>query len=288
MERRTAIIVLHQPADLDGLRAAEDLEYYFDGDPERVVRMLKDVVSTEGGRLAVALDADRIVGYCGALPPRVGARFFPVPSTIELSVFEVARSWRRQGLFTALFKAAFARDLEAYIVYAVADPYRRHVSEAPRAFRAIAETVLGAAGMVPLPIDDPDVHRHRDATLFARVGRGVPTADVEDFFKRLRSSARASVAITMREPALRNLLRADLERGGFHVVAVRSTGADPDVDVLVTDEGAQHGKELTVRLSSDLTEPRSANGTLWFPSTELDRLPEFLREEIVRRRSKDG
>lgn len=288
MERKTAVIVLRDPAGLDGLRAAEDLEYYFDGDPERVVKMLEDVVSTEGGRLAVALDADRIVGYCGARPPRVGARFFPVMSAIELSIFEVARSWRRQGLFTATFEAAFARDLEECIVYAVADPYRREVPETPRAFRALAETVLGTVGMVPLPVDDPEVHRHRDATLFARVGRGVPTADVEDFFKRLRTSAKASVAITMRQPALRNLLRADLERGGFHVIAVRSAGADPDVDVLVTDDGAHHGRELTVRLSSDLTEPQSANGTMWFPSTGLDRLPEFLREEIAHRRSKDG
>jgi hypothetical protein len=91
----------------------------------------------------------------------------------------------------------------------------------------------------------------------------------------------------MRSGPLRNLLRADLERSGFHVLRVSAGDPIEGTDVLVTDADRAHGRELTVRVAN-VIEIAGVNGTMFYPATELDRLGEFLREELSRRRASHG
>src|SRR5687767_4113994 len=92
-----------------------------------------------------------------------------------------------------------------------------------------------------------------------------------------------TVGLTVADGPLGDLLRTDLERSGFSVVAV-DPGAPPP-EVVVTDHRGPSGRLLTVRLNGEV-EHVSRDGEWWFPTSELDRLPEVLGVEL--QRARDG
>ena len=254
------------------------------GDVERIRAMLEESVGRADSRVAVATAGhSRIDAFLCAREPAADSPMYSVAPAIELVTFEVAVPKRRQGLFAWMFEALFRRDVESWIIFVVADPTRRERHESVRRFRARLAAVLGSVGFVPVPTDDHALHPSSDSTLFVRVGRGVPGPDVEDFFRRLRSTGYASVAISLKAPLIRSLLREDLERSGFFVRSVSAGGGTDHADVVITDNGETSGRLLTVRVGEAL-ELQWKDGTLRYPLTKLDRLADMLRSEIDGRR----
>jgi hypothetical protein len=270
---------------LEAVSIADGFRSYQDGDATDIATMLRVVAASPDDRLAVALaDGERIVGFLCARTHGPGARLYGLVPSMELTAFEVAQPYRRNGLFSELFAALFSGDLEESIVYAVADPQVKERGESAGAFRGRLETVLGRSGFVPLRTDDVELHGTGDATLFVRVGGQVPTPAVEDLFQRLGALTDVSVVITVHDPVLRNLLRNDLERNGFYVSSVSADHDFCPADIVISDRNSAPGRKLTVRLA-ECGEPRSEDGTIWYPSIQLDRLPGFLRAELECRSS---
>ena len=269
---------------LEMLSVANGFTVTANGDPGRITAKLRERVGREDSRVAVAVAAGaRLVGFLAARYPDSDSRMYNVEPAIELDSFEVAGPERSHGLFTAMFGALFRRDLESRIVYVVADPSLRDRHESVRGFRERMASVLGSAGFVPMPTDDVTMHPSVHAALFVRIGRGVPQLDVEEFFTRLRSSADASVAISLKGSVLRTYLREDLERCGFQVRSVSAVGSTDPAEILITDDGGTPGRLLTVRLHNSV-DVRWHDGALWYPFNELDKLGGVLRAEIERRR----
>ncbi|HYZ91573.1 MAG TPA: hypothetical protein VFA34_04160 [Actinomycetota bacterium] len=280
-----AVLAPVDAATLSGLEVDDGFEAYADGNPTRIGSMLIEAAESSTSRVAIALGPARhIVGFAIARSPDRSSRLYTAVSAVELTAFEVARLERRKGVFGAVFRALLRRDLEESIVFSVADPELRLRGETARSFRERLETVLGSAGFAPMPTDEPELHAHRDSTLFVRVGRGVPLPDVEDFYARLRAPLDVSVAISLRAPVMRNLIRADLERNGFRVRSVSAGGRDEGADILVTDDGGTGGR-LTVRLNGEV-EPLWRGDVLWYPVALLETLAPDLRRELIKRRDR--
>lgn len=287
-ERAIAVLAPVSVEVLSRLTLSDGFRTYFDGDRIRISRMLTEAASDPETGLALAVEPGaQIIGFLSACRPSYESPLYSVMAAVEITMLEVAHDRRGQGIFTKMFHSLFDRRLEESIIYLVADPELRDRHESVRAFRDRLEAVLGSTGLVPLPTDDVALHPHHDATFFVRVGRGVATSDVEDFYKRLRTSAYASVAISLKKPFIRNLLRDDLERNGFYVRSVSSGAATEPADIVITDAPAAPGRLLTVHLNGEV-ELHWRDETLWFPMAQLDRLAKVLCMEIENKRLRNA
>jgi hypothetical protein len=108
---------------------------------------------------------------------------------------------------------------------------------------------------------------------------------VREFLERLRSeNKKIPVGIVLRDGVLRNLVRIDLERNGFDVVAVSSRPEPMNgSDVVVTEFAGPKGRLLTVRLGAECG-TSGIEPVLCLSPEKLDRLPEVLRHELLERR----
>jgi hypothetical protein len=262
----------------------DGFETFGNGDAGQLRALLTGVLETPEGRLAVATGlGGRIVGFICVVPPDAGERFHTVVPAAELSAFEVATSHRGRGVFSRMFHATFRDTLEERILYTICDPALRLAGESRRTFRDRLRAVLGSVGFAAYPTDHPSAHVHRDAFFMARVGRGVPVSDVESFVGQLYAEPAVRVAIALRDSALRNMIRVDLERNGLEVVAVSSGArAVKDVDALVTETGSPDGAPVTVRLTDD-DETRIVGSTIWQATSRLEHLAGTLRREVRER-----
>src|SRR3990170_2612772 len=264
---------------LSRLSFSEGFRVFFGGETRMVRAMLNGVASAPGGRVTVALDGGDVVGFLCLLPPMAGDRFNGLEGVVELAAIEVVGELRGRGIFRAMFEAAFGGSVEDSIAYAVGGTGFRDEGESARSFRRRTVAVFRSLGFFPMPTDYLEAHLRRDSVFLVLVGDRVPRERLEAFVDRVHGNpwgGKAKVAIALRNGALRNLVRADLERSGFEVVSVSaepSTGAEADV---VVTEFPEMSGPLTVRVV-DGDSLRSNGSTVWLPVTELTRLPDVIR-----------
>lgn len=274
------------PLDAARLASFEALDGPADAQ-EEIGSLLRGVAEAPGGRVALGLAASRVVAFLGLVPPAPEDRFYAVPSAVEVAAVRVAEPYRRRGVCRRMFEVAAGPELEDRILYVLAEPSTREAGESVRGYRERVTSVFGSLGFFPYPSRDVQARLGRDAVVLVRIGRGVPTSEVESFFERLgRPDARISVAVFLRDGTLRNLVRTDLERHDFDVVSVAATPSGTgSAEVVITEFTEPTGGLLTVRVVRH--EEAGADGSIVRqPVSELDRLPDVLREQMARRRNR--
>ncbi len=94
-----------------------------------------------------------------------------------------------------------------------------------------------------------------------------------------------TAAIVVRNPLLRNLVREDLERGGFAVTSVTATDTGEGAEVLVTDvRNVTRGSAATVRINGAI-EFDLLDRTVIYPLTAVGDIPDIIRAETQRKAS---
>ncbi len=271
------------PEALAKLVPSDNFRAFLGGKPDKVLSMLQKTASAPDAGVALAVENGHIiVGYLCAQPPPAKDRLCCASSVIGITATEVASPYRRQGLLRSLFEAAFRPSAEERIVYAIADPALRDPGESKRAYRDRIEKVFGSLGFFPYPTDHPAVMKRRNAVFLVRIGRSVPSWEVQDFVERLRGRRKpATVGIVLGDRDLRNLIRADLEHQGFEVVAVAANPGPLDpVDIVVTEFTGLRGK-LATAVVVDGQEEERIDDIVYVPLDRLDCLAGILQRELV-------
>lgn len=171
-----------------------ELDVFRSPDDQR--EALADIAADPRGRVWIAEDGGRVVGYVTFHPPGPHETWSADTTgrLVELGAIEVAPSLRGERLGERLLAAAF-EDGRFDDVVVFATLYAWHYDLARTglsvfAYKRLLEKLYRKAGLVRLPTTDPEVRADAANALMVRVGPDVPAA-AADAFHRLRTAPRA-------------------------------------------------------------------------------------------------
>ncbi len=158
---------------------------------ERQKLALLKITTLPQGRIYAACYLDTIIGYVAFHAPDPDSRYARHPLVLELGGVEVARSWRRRHVGSALLKYIFSDQFfEDYIV--ITTEYYRHWDLAGNnmdvwQYRRMLDRFFGQVGFIPQATSDPDIIEHPANVLMARLGSRVDLESLmffEDILKQ--------------------------------------------------------------------------------------------------------
>jgi acetoin utilization protein AcuA len=178
------------PDILAGLVADGGLGAFGHYSPPAAMRQLGALVRVAGlphGRVLVALEEKRVVGYLTFHPPDAEGRWAKLPAghVLELGGIEVGRGRRDRGLAKALMRQAFSTpDFDRAIIYAQAltwcwDLEGSGLSRAD--YRLMMLRLFAAYEFQPCTTDEPNIRYDRANLLLVRVGHEAPNALLQQF-----------------------------------------------------------------------------------------------------------
>lgn len=168
-------------------------EYYFDEGlkafrpPKKQYEAIKSIADFPEGRIIIARDQDKIVGYATFLHPDPLERWATIKmeDLLELGAIEVSNDYRGMGIGSAILKVSMMDpNMEKYIV--ITTEYYWHWDMKSTGlnvwqYRKLMETMMGYGGLKPMSTDDPEIISHPANCLLVRIGNEVPESSVKTF-----------------------------------------------------------------------------------------------------------
>ncbi|MDQ0160155.1 acetoin utilization protein AcuA [Alkalibacillus salilacus] len=168
-------------------------DYYFDEGltafrpAKKQFEAVKSIADFEEGRIIIARDGDKIVGYATFLHPDPLERWSEIKmeDLIELGAIEVSNDYRGLSIGSTLLEVAMLdHQMENYIVITTEyywhwdmDSTRLNIWQ----YREIMERMMGHGGLTPMSTDDPEIMSHPANCLLVRIGENVPKESIETF-----------------------------------------------------------------------------------------------------------
>ncbi|MET3682664.1 acetoin utilization protein AcuA [Alkalibacillus flavidus] len=168
-------------------------DYYFDDHltafrpPHKQFEAVKSIADFEEGRVIIARDEDKIVGYATFLHPDPLERWSAIKmdDLLELGAIEVSHDYRGLGIGSTILEVSMLdSQMENYIVITTEyywhwdmDSTRLNIWQ----YRKIMERMMGHGGLSPMSTDDPEIMSHPANCLLVRIGANVPNESIETF-----------------------------------------------------------------------------------------------------------
>ncbi|MGP4073651.1 GNAT family N-acetyltransferase [Piscibacillus sp. B03] len=179
---------------VEGPVSSEDLEqYYFDEGlkafrpPKKQYDAIKSIADFPEGRIIIARDKDKIIGYATFLHPDPLERWSTIKmdDLLELGAIEVSHDYRGLGVGSTILKVSMMDEqMENYIV--ITTEYYWHWDMKSTGlnvweYRKLMETMMGYGGLKPMSTDDPEIISHPANCLLVRIGKNVPDESIKTF-----------------------------------------------------------------------------------------------------------
>ncbi|MCG7407635.1 GNAT family N-acetyltransferase [Paenibacillus sp. ACRRX] len=174
-----------KPAVLQVLDMHSDLNAF--RRPKEQHQALIEIAQLPEGRMIIARDEDKIVGYVTFHYPDELERWSEgnMEDLIELGAIEVAADYRSLGLGRRMIETAFEEgQLENYIVFTTEyywhwdlDGTGLNVWD----YRKMMEKLMESVDMIWYATDDPEICSHPANCLMVRIGKDVPLSSKEQF-----------------------------------------------------------------------------------------------------------
>ncbi|GEL77177.1 GNAT family N-acetyltransferase [Tenuibacillus multivorans] len=175
------------------LSSAELAKYYFDRGlkafrpAEKQYDAICSIADFEEGRIIVARDGDKIVGYATFLHPDPLERWstYKMEDLMELGAIEVSHDYRGLRVGSTILEVAMMdKQMEKYII--ITTEYYWHWDMKSTGlnvweYRKLMEKMMGYGGLVPMSTDDPEIISHPANCLLVRIGREVPQSSIDQF-----------------------------------------------------------------------------------------------------------
>ncbi|RPF55333.1 GNAT family N-acetyltransferase [Aquisalibacillus elongatus] len=179
---------------VEGPLSTKELErYYFDNGlkafrpPKKQYEAIKSIADFPEGRIIVARDEDKIVGYATYLHPDPLERWSKIKmdDLLELGAIEVSNDYRGLGIGSTILKVSMMDEhMEKYIIITT-EYYWHWDMESTRLnvwqYRKLMETMMGYGGLKPMSTDDPEIMSHPANCLLVRIGKDVLEESIETF-----------------------------------------------------------------------------------------------------------
>ncbi|TFB25131.1 N-acetyltransferase [Filobacillus milosensis] len=181
---------------IEGPLTSEQLtHYYFDDGlkafrpPKKQFEAIKSIADFPEGRIIIAHDEDKIVGYATYLHPDPLERWSTIKmeDLLELGAIEVSHEYRGLGIGSNILKLSMMDEqMENYIV--ITTEYYWHWDMKSTKlnvwqYRKLMETMMGYGGLKPMSTDDPEIISHPANCLLVRIGKNVPQSSIDTFDK---------------------------------------------------------------------------------------------------------
>ncbi|MFD2640272.1 GNAT family N-acetyltransferase [Piscibacillus salipiscarius] len=175
------------------LNSEELSNYYFDEGltafrpPKKQFEAIKSIADFPEGRIMIARDGDKIVGYATYLHPDPLERWSAIKmdDLLELGAIEVSNDYRGLGIGSSILKVSMLDEqMENYIVITT-EYYWHWDMESTRLnvwqYRKLMETMMGYGGLKPMTTDDPEIISHPANCLLVRIGKNVTDESIKTF-----------------------------------------------------------------------------------------------------------
>lgn len=168
------------------LHVAEGLQA-FSRDPEREATLLRRIAARPESNLVIAHTPEGEIVAELTMAPAEG-RWLDLDGIYEAAI-QVAPAWRGSGMAEELLRFAFAQPyVEDLIVIAVGMSWHWDLAGSGLTawqYRELLVRLFGTAGFEVYPTDDPEVAGSEANVLLARIGRNVPHALYDAFYRKL-------------------------------------------------------------------------------------------------------
>ncbi|GAA0455990.1 GNAT family N-acetyltransferase [Alkalibacillus silvisoli] len=168
-------------------------DYYFDDGltafrpPKKQYEAVKSIADFEEGRVIIARDGEKIVGYATFLHPDPLERWSEIKmdDLIELGAIEVSNDYRGLKIGSSILQVAMKdSQMENYII--ITTEYYWHWDMKSTGlnvweYRKVMEKMMGKGDLIPMSTDDPEIISHPANCLLVRIGKHVPESSVETF-----------------------------------------------------------------------------------------------------------
>lgn len=183
-----------QTVIVEGPVSSQELEkYYFDEGltafrpPKKQYDAIKSIADFPEGRIIIARDEDKIIGYATFLHPDPLERWSTIKMNdlLELGAIEVSHDYRGLGVGSTILKVSMMdKQMENYIV--ITTEYYWHWDMKSTGlnvweYRKLMETMMGYGGLKPMSTDDPEIISHPANCLLVRIGKNVPDESIKTF-----------------------------------------------------------------------------------------------------------
>ena len=150
-------------------------------------KALIEICDLPEGRIFVARKNQTIVGYVTYLYPDPLERWSEIKmdNLIELGAIEVIPEYRGASVGKSMIRLSMEDDsVEDYII--ITTEYYWHWDLKGTGlnvwdYRKVMEKMMSAGGLVYFATDDPEISSHPANCLMARIGKRVPSEDIEKF-----------------------------------------------------------------------------------------------------------
>jgi len=177
------------------LSSGELNDFYFDEGlkafrpADKQYEAIKSIADYEEGRVIIARDDNKIIGYVTFLYPDPLERWSKIKmdDLIELGAIEVTDDYRGLGIGSTLLKVSMKDpQMEKYIV--MTTEYYWHWDMKATGldiwqYRNLMERMMAHGGLKPMSTDDPEISSHPANCLLVRIGKDVPKSSIETFDK---------------------------------------------------------------------------------------------------------
>ncbi|MGM8215638.1 GNAT family N-acetyltransferase [Bacillaceae bacterium W0354] len=202
---KTIINKNNKQITIEGPVSSKDLaNYYFDEGlkafrpSDKQFEAVKSIADLEEGRIIIARDNDKIVGYATFLYPDPLERWSKIKmeDLIELGAIEVSHEYRSLGIGSTILKISMMDpQMERYII--ITTEYYWHWDMKSTGldiwqYRNLMERMMAHGGLKPMTTDDPEISSHPANCLLVRIGKKVPQSSI-DTFNLLRFMGRSDL-----------------------------------------------------------------------------------------------
>ncbi|WP_438446714.1 GNAT family N-acetyltransferase [Gorillibacterium sp. sgz5001074] len=155
--------------------------------PAEQMEALVEIAGLPEGRIIVARDHDRVIGYVTFHYPDELERWSEggMEDLVELGAIEVADAYRGLSLGKRMIRTAFAGgQMENLIVFTTEYYWHWDLKGSGLnvfEYRGMMERLMKSVDMVWFATDDPEICSHPANCLMVRIGKRVPLSSVEQF-----------------------------------------------------------------------------------------------------------
>ena len=181
-------IIIEGPVDSEKLK-----NYYFDDGlkafrpPKKQYEAILSIADFEEGRIIIARDEDKIIGYATFLHPDPMERWatYKMDNLLELGAIEVSHEYRGIKVGSTILEVAMRDNyMENYIT--ITTEYHWHWDMKTTGlsiwqYRNVMEKMMAHGGLKPMSTDDPEIVSHPANCLLVRIGENVDAESIKLF-----------------------------------------------------------------------------------------------------------
>ncbi|PKR79304.1 N-acetyltransferase [Halalkalibacillus sediminis] len=155
--------------------------------PKKQFEALQSIADFEEGRIIIARDQDKVIGYATYLHPDPLERWSKIKmdDLLELGAIEVSHEYRGLKVGSNILEVSMLDDqMENYIVMTTEYYWHWDMKTTGLSvweYRKVMERMMAHGGLEPMPTDDPEIMSHPANCLLVRIGKNVPHESVSTF-----------------------------------------------------------------------------------------------------------